>query len=169
MKLQTKPCRRRGYMMEEALVYMGVLFALLGVGYAAVYRCIDRSIALRHNADDIAAALHAGERWRADVRAASAQIKFETNSPGSTLRLATSRGEIAYRFETNCVFRRASSNNWVCLLPNVRWSAMESDPRKNVTAWRWDFELLTYKKDPSNTNNVHPLFTFLAVPQTAAQ
>jgi hypothetical protein len=169
MNLENIPRRQHAYMMMEALVYMSVLFALLGVGYMAVYRCIDRSVALRHNADDITVALNAGERWRADVRAAGAQAKFETNASGSGLHLATARGEIVYRLETNSIFRRAGSNQWVCLLPNVKWSVMESDQRKTVTAWRWDFELLTYKKDTSNTNRIHPLFTFLAVPQRISQ
>ena len=34
------------YMLTEALVYIGVLFVLLGVGYAALYRCIENSVAL---------------------------------------------------------------------------------------------------------------------------
>src|ERR1019366_10279726 len=54
-----------GYLLIEALVYIGVVAALLGVAYAAAYRSIDRSIALRRSADDITSALHAGERWRA--------------------------------------------------------------------------------------------------------
>src|SRR5215813_10617322 len=51
----------RAYMMVEALVYIGVLFLLLGVGYVALYRCIDASTALRRNAADIGKALQTGE------------------------------------------------------------------------------------------------------------
>jgi hypothetical protein len=163
------PSLGAGYMMIEALVYISVLFALLGVGYAAVYRCLDRSVALRRNADDIAAALHAGERWRADVREAGAHVQFQTNTPASSFHLATARGEIIYRFETNSIFRRVGSNQWVRLLPNVKWSTMQPDHRKTVTACQWDFELLPYKKDTSNTNSIHPLFSFLAVPEGASR
>jgi hypothetical protein len=37
---------------------------------------------------------------------------------------------------------------------------MESERRQHVTAWRWEIELPTKK----NTAQVHPLFTFEAVP-----
>jgi hypothetical protein len=151
-------------MIIESLVYISVLFTLLGVGYAAVYRCLDRSVALRRNADDIAAALHVGERWRADVRDAGPHVASQTNNSSSSFRLATARGEIIYRFETNSILRRVGSNQWVRLLPNVKWSTMQSDSRKTVTACQWDFELLPCKKDTSNTNSIHPLFSFLAVP-----
>src|ERR1041384_5004380 len=62
--------RVQGYLMVEALVYIGVVFVVLGVGYAALYRCIDNSAVMRRTANDITKAMHAGERWRADVRAA---------------------------------------------------------------------------------------------------
>jgi hypothetical protein len=165
MKFQFPARSQCAYMLIEALVYIGLLFALLAVGYSAVYRSLDRSLALRRNADDISAALHAGERWRADIRSAVPQIQTTSSGGGSQMQFATSRGQIAYRFETNGIFRRSGSNQWTCLLPNVKWSAMEMDQRKNVTAYRWNFELLPYQKNTSNTNRVHPTFTFLAVPQ----
>ena len=62
-----------GFQLIEALVYIAVVFVVLGAGYEALYRCIDSSITLRRNADDITNALHAGERWRADVRLADRQ------------------------------------------------------------------------------------------------
>ena len=50
---------QRAYMLAEALAYITVLLVLLGVGFAALYRAIDGSIALRRNADDhIAPAIH---------------------------------------------------------------------------------------------------------------
>ena len=74
--------QQHGYLLIEALVYIGVVAALLGVAYAAAYRCIDRSIALRRNANDITSALHAGERWRANVRAATSQVRLESTEAG---------------------------------------------------------------------------------------
>ena len=165
MKLRIPPRSRDAYMIIEALVYIGLLVALLAVGYSAVYRSIDRSLALRRNADDITAALHAGERWRADIRSATVSPQPTASAPGLKLEFTTPRGQIAYRFETNGIFRRSGSNQWVCLLSNVKWSAMKVDRRKTMAAYRWDFELLPYQKNNSNTNRVHPIFTFLAVPQ----
>ena len=74
LHLGDTPPGQRGYLLIEALVYIAVVVTLLGVAYAAMYRCVDRSFALRRNADDITSALHAGERWRADVRAATSRV-----------------------------------------------------------------------------------------------
>src|SRR5258706_15721800 len=56
-----------GIMLIECLVYTVVLLILLGVAYAAFYRCMENSVALRRNAEDITTALQAGERRRAGV------------------------------------------------------------------------------------------------------
>ena len=45
---------------------------------------------------------------------------------------------------------------------------MNRDERKSVTAYRWEFELLPYFKNKSNTNRVHPIFSFGAVPEKAS-
>ena len=156
--------RRAGYMMIECMVYIGVLLVLLAVSYVALYRCIDRSVALKRNASDITTALHAGERWRADIRNVNGAARVDPAT--DTLRLPTPRGEILYRFESNAVLRRIGSNGWIHLLENVKSSSMQPDPRQIVTAWKWELELQHYKKDTSNTNRVRPLFTFVAVPGT---
>lgn len=156
---------QRGYFLMELMIYIGVVGVLLGVGYMAVDRCIDRSAALYRNANDITSALHMGEVWRADIRSAATAVSAESSPSGQVLRLNTSRGEILYRFETNALSRRVGSNSWVCLLPHVKNSSMAEDRRNSVTAWKWELELLPYRKDSSNTNRIVPLFTFLAVPQ----
>jgi hypothetical protein len=151
-----------GYMLIEALVYIGVLLALLGVAYSALYRCIDNSVALRHSSDDIQAALHAGEIWRADVRRATKQPS--SSQSASELVLITDRGPITYRFETNGILRRVGTSQWTCALRNVKWSSMQTDPWKSVSTCRWEFELLPYHRNHSNPNRVHPIFSFAAVP-----
>jgi len=155
---------RRAYLLIEALVYIGVLTALLGVSYAALYRCIDSSIALRRNADEITSALHAGELWRADVRSATAQPRLETTDAGQLLCLDSRRGAVTYRFTTNALFRQLDSGSWVCLLRNVKSSAMIADPRKEVAAWRWELELQPRQSGSVKPGHIVPLFTFLAVP-----
>ena len=152
-------------MIIECLVYGFVLLILLGVGYAAYYRCLENSVRLRRNVDDVANALHAGERWRADVRAASGPIRFESADTGQMLRLTGLHGEVAYQFTTNAVLRRVGNGTWTCLLKQVQSSTMEADPRPNVTAWRWELELRPRSKKPAR---VRPLFTFLAVPERSS-
>jgi len=150
-----------GYLLMEMLVYISVVFIVLGVGYAALYKCMDNSAALRRGAADIAAALSAGERWRADLRGTTATPMLEATSEETVLRLPGPHGEVVYRFATNGVFRSADGGAWSCLLANVRSSEVSAEVRESVTAWRWELEL-----QPRQTKfgNLRPLFTFLAVP-----
>jgi len=159
---------QRAYFLIETLVYIAVLLALLGAGYSAMYRCLDSSIALRRNADDIANALHAGERWRADLRAATSQPRLESTDAGQLLHFDSARGAVAYRFATNAVFRQLGGGAWVRLLPNVKSSTITADPREHVTAWCWELELQPRRSGSVNPSRVRPLFTFLAVPQQAS-
>jgi hypothetical protein len=156
---------QRGYLLIEALVYIGVVAALVGVAYAAAYRSIDRSIALRRSTDDITSALHAGERWRADVRAAGSQVRLENTEAGQLLYLDGPSHAVVYGFATNAVSRRLGIGPWVRLLPNVKSSTMTADQREHVTAWRWELELQTRATGSVKPGRIRPLFTFLAVPE----
>ncbi len=149
-----------GYSLIEMLVYIGVLAVLMGVGYGAVYRCMDTSLALRRNAEEIAGALHIGEIWRADVRAAGRDARMETNSMGQILRLPQPGKTIAYRFSDGTVARQVGNSGWTPLLRNVKSCEFLSEQRP-VPAWRWELELQTRRKTLSH---VPPLFTFIAVP-----
>jgi len=163
-KESRKP-KRGGYLLTEALVYIAVVSVLLGAGYCAMYRCMDSSIALRWNADDISNALHAGERWRADVRSANQGVRLEKLPAEQILHLKGTGGEMAYRFSTNAVFRQVGGGTWVRLLANVKSSTVEADPRQHVTAWRWKLELAPRQKASVKPGRIRPLFTFLAVPE----
>ena len=159
------PCTgQRAYLLVECLIYIAVVSALLGAGYTAMYRCIDSSIALRRNADDITSALHTGERWRADVRAATSQPRVESTDAEQFLYLDGPRGAVVYRFSTNAISRRLGAGPWVRLLPKVKSSTMQPDPRSHVTAWRWELELQTRTQGSVKPGRVRPLFTFIAVP-----
>jgi hypothetical protein len=153
------------YLLIEALVYIAVVLALLGAGYAAMYRCLDSSIALRRNADDITSALHAGERWRADVRSATNGVRLEDMAPGQLLRLQGTNSEVAYLFSTNAISRRLGAGSWVRVLPNVKSSVMQADPREHATAWRWELELQPRTTGSVKPARIRPLFTFIAVPE----
>jgi hypothetical protein len=145
-------------MLIECLVYCSVSFVILGLGFALMYQCIDNAVVLRRNADDIAAALNAGERWRADVRAADSEVRLEDQ----TLYLRGSRGEITYRFSENTVWRRTSKASWTRVLEGVKSSVMQPDTRGQVVAWTWEIELQPRRKGYVRPGHVRPLFTFLA-------
>jgi hypothetical protein len=162
---QASGTSQRGYLLVEALVYIAVLVALLGAGYAAMYRCIDSSLALRRNADDITSALHAGERWRADVRSATSEVRLENTDAGQLLSFERPGGTVVYRFSTNALFRSMGGGSWVRLLPNVKSSTMTADARKYVTVWRWELELATRTQGSVKPGRVRPLFTFIAAPE----
>jgi hypothetical protein len=149
------------YLLIETLVYMAVLFIVLGLGYALMYRSIDNFMILRRNADDIAHALRAGEQWRADVRSA-APGQWETNRFERTLHLALPRAEVAYRFSEDAVFRRVGLAPWVQILSRVKSSSIAFDPRQKVMPCKWELEL----QPRVNSARVRPLFTFIAVPKT---
>jgi hypothetical protein len=154
--------RPRGYLLTEALVYMGLLFVVLGLGYLAIYRYIDHSMVLRRSTEDISRALSVGERWRSDVRSADAKIRLENTDSAQFLYLADSQGDVAYRFSDGAVSRRVGSGPWSIILTDVKSSSMDTDRRQQVTAWRWELELQPRAKASVKAGRVRPLFTFSA-------
>ena len=153
--------RAAGILLMECLVYIAVFAVLLGIGTAAFYFCWDHTKALICATDDIASALHAGERWRADVRAATGKISIETTVAGEVVRIPKTEKEIVYRFESGEVRREFStSKNSQLLLPKVKSSRIEPELRGGVVAWRWELELTPRRKETAL-----PLrFTFEAAP-----
>jgi hypothetical protein len=147
----------RAITLIECLVYIGALAVVLGMGLKAFYRSFENSVALRRNADDIAQTLSVGERWRADVRAATQPPRLDTAD--QTLHLPQSGDTVAYRFTEKKIYRRASTNaDWHVVLSGVQQSEMIRDARTHVVAWRWEVELKT-RRQPAL---VCPLFTFTA-------
>lgn len=160
---------RSAYMLTEVLVYIGLVFVLLGIAYAAMYRAVDNSVALRRNADDIIGALHAGERWRADVRGATSGARWVTLNDSAVLQLESRTNQVEYRFMEDAVYRRTGTGNWSRILQRVKSSSMEPDRRATVVAWRWELELVTPAHGSYRPGRVRPLFTFLAVPPVEAK
>jgi hypothetical protein len=131
---------------------------------ATFYRCWDNFKNLNRNAADIASAMHAGERWREDVRSATAAPQLFETSHDQAMHLPQPSGEVVYAFFDGNVYRRANTNAaWVLVLPKVKTSRMQKEPRTQVTAWRWELELQSKQK----VARVKPLFTFEAVAATA--
>ena len=151
----------RAFTLIECLVYIGLFAVLLGLGTVAFYRCFDNMKGLRRNADDITRAVHAGELWRNDIRAAARAIRV--NEADLTIRIPQRDREVFYRFADAQVFRKTGAEAaWLPLLSKVKGSQMTGDPRAHLTAWRWELELQSARKD----TRLRPLFTFIAVPNT---
>lgn len=152
--------RQAGILLTECLVYVAVFVILLGIGTAAFYFCWDHSKAVIMATDDIASALRAGERWRADVRAATGNISVETTPDGEIVRIPAKEKDIFYRFESGGVRREISGlNNSQLLLPKVKTSQMRVEARNTVNAWRWELELTQRRTE----THLPLLFTFEAV------
>ncbi|MDB6056555.1 MAG: hypothetical protein JWO95_399, partial [Verrucomicrobiales bacterium] len=139
----------------EVLVYIVVLFMVLGAGSALLYRAWSNNIAVRRNADDVVRALSAGELWRADVRTANGPI---VTRDGRELHIPTSRGEILYQFANETISRQAPGQQ-PRNLTRVLSSQMEQDRREKASGWKWEIELQHNRKDLQ----FRPLFTFEAV------
>ncbi len=156
----------RGASLTECLVYVGVLFVVLAVAGAAYARVLDHTRNMRRVAADIARALHAGERWRADLRAAAAPPRLVTTGEVCALHLPGAGGEVVYFFDGSNVLRRAAAGApWQTFLPRVKASAFMADARAHVTAWRWEVEL----QPGRGPARVPPRFSFSAVLGAAAR
>jgi type II secretory pathway pseudopilin PulG len=168
LRFSKRQHRHEAFTLIETLVYMSLLFVVLGLGYTAMYRSMDASAGLRRNASDITHALDAGERWREDVRTATQPLRIERIGDEETLlRIPQANAEVTYRFTSNSVLRQVGSAESSLALEHVNTSTFISDSRQKVTAWKWELELQPYRK---SLTRLHPLFTFLAVPtNTPAQ
>jgi Tfp pilus assembly protein PilE len=145
-----------GYLLLEALVFMALLVVILNLAYAAYWRCADNAKRLQQNADDILAAVQAGERWRDDIRLAQDAVLDPHG-----VNLIQSDGAIEYRFEQQAVWRHSTrTGQTIRLLSKVKTSTMQPEGRRQVRAWRWEVEVQSRKAPPY----LHPLFTFEAVP-----
>jgi Tfp pilus assembly protein PilE len=155
--------RRAGIMLIECISYVAVFLILSAVAMGSFYLCWDHSKALISASDDISAALRAGERWRADVRAASGTITVEATAKGEVVKIPEDEKEITYMFNSNKVERQVGSVSLpVMLLPRVIASEMKPDPRNGVTAWRWELQVAQRRKEM----HTQLLFTFEAAQKT---
>src|SRR6185295_13014230 len=126
MRTAFKSRSARGFTIIECMVYAGVYLLVLGLAFFAFYRCVDNMRNVRRNSDDITRAVHAGEVWRGDVRAATAPIQF--NESEQTLRIKRGDREISYRFTDAQIFRKTGADApWTVLLAKVQHSGMQTD------------------------------------------
>ena len=155
---------RTGYLLLECLVYIVVFAVITGLALATFYLCWDNSKALRLTTDDVATALRAGERWRADIRGATGKITVENTTAGELLRIPYGTNEILYRFTGGEIHRQSASSVFAGpMLTAVKASQMVMDQRGPVGAWRWELELKPHRE----VTHLSLQFTFEAATETA--
>lgn len=158
--------RERGVMLIECMVYISLYLVLLGVAFTVFHACQDSYVGLMRNAGDITQTLRAGERWRADVRSASAPPRFAENDQGPYVIIPQPDGQVAYQLAGGSLWRFAAPDRPAEeVLSGVHGSVMEADARTQVTAYRWSVELQSRHKGA----HIPPRFVFLAVPATSPQ
>lgn len=158
--LSPKPCSPRcGFSLLEMLVYMAVLLVLMTIAFGAYYRTSDTTRQIGRNADDITRALHAGERWRSDVRSAVGALRIDENGGNPIFHVPCRAGDVRYWFREGSFWREADGDpHPLRVLDQVAASRFVAETRAGVVAWRWELELVS----PRRHAVVKPLFTFLA-------
>jgi hypothetical protein len=134
---------------------------VLGLAFAAFYDYWSATDAFGRNAADITRSLHAGEQWRADIRAASGPVEATASNGVQTLRIPTPAGSILYTFSNSELRRNAPPAGDVPILSHIKSSQMQLESRAGLSVCRWELELLPRKHDPK----LRALFTFAAVPR----
>ncbi|HEX3624973.1 MAG TPA: hypothetical protein VH280_06035 [Verrucomicrobiae bacterium] len=148
-----------GSLLIECMVYLAVLVILISIALGAFYTCWNGFGAMISTTDDVRAALHAGERWRADVRSASGTISIESTASGQVVNIPEDGKQIIYSFDSGEMRRQMGLKGLSQLvLPKVKSSEMKSDVRGGVKAWQWELELPERPRGP----HVPMLFTFEA-------
>jgi hypothetical protein len=153
-----------GVGLIDCLVYISLLMILLELAFAAFYRTIHQSTHLNRNTSDLIRALWAGERWREDVRLATAPPRFAGEERRDTLILRHAKADIIYRFTNDVVLRQEFRGPTEELLTGVSSSSFHQDRRRHVTGWRWELELQKQKE----VTRVSPMLTFQAVASAAS-
>lgn len=148
------------FSLIECLVYISVFVLIMFLAMQVFFQTRDSSDRLRRNADDITRVLHAGERWREDVRTATGAPRAVEKDGQHWLAIPRGTNLTVYIHFKDTVWRQEHTNQtWQPALARVKSSHMDADARQHVTAWRWEVEL-QMKDDKKHTQ---PLFTFLAV------
>lgn len=149
----------RGIMLAECLIYIAISAVLVGVAFMLFFRCMDTARNFSRNADDITGALSVGERWRADLRRAT---ETPSASQPDLLDLVIPVGarHVIYLFENGAIWRSESGDaSWSMLLDRVESAEWHSERRVHTTAWHFDLEMKTRKKNAT----VNPLFSFVGI------
>jgi hypothetical protein len=160
MKLNAQRADEQGIVLIDVLVYVAVFGLVLILAAAVFDKGMRETAGLQRNITDIERALKAGERWRADVRAATAPITTNPQLEALVFSIPQADRKVYYEIYPNEVRRFVDANKPEVVLKGVEHSQMVEERRGKVVGWKWELELEHRRKEA----RVRPLFTFLAVP-----
>lgn len=145
---------RRGIVLVDALAYIALLGLVLILASEVFDKGMRESTAFQRNVADIERALKAGERWRADVRAATGAIEVREDR----MIIPQKSGSIIYEMGTNQVMRLAGDDRTEVFLKGIKDTKVIMERRGRATGWRWELELEHRRKEA----RLRPMFTFMA-------
>jgi hypothetical protein len=146
--------RRRGIVLVDALAYIALLGLVLILASEVFDKGMRQSTAFQRNVADIERALKAGERWRADVRAATGAIEVREGR----MVIPQNSGPIVYEMGANQVTRLAGNHRAEIFLKGIKDAHVVMERRGRAIGWRWELELEHRRKEA----RVRPMFTFMA-------
>lgn len=154
---------RRGWTLLEVMIYVVMLSAFAMIGSTVYHRAASQSVELQLQARDIQRVMHAGERWRADVRRAVQPPEWMEHRrlTGKLMRLTMPEGgTVEYFLQEKTLWRHDSEGARERVLTKVQSSQMLAAARGGVQSVRWELALAPFRKH----QQTKPLFTFQAVP-----
>ena len=121
--------RHRAFTLIEVLIYVVMIAAFIVISGSVYQRATRQSLELHLQADTIRRVMHAGERWRVDIRAAARAPEWawvdRNGTEGNVMRLTLSDGaSVEYFMNERTVWRRHNQSEPERLLGTVRASAM---------------------------------------------
>lgn len=162
---QSRPAARgeSGLSLVTVLVYLGVFLIIANMAGMAFYAVLEHVRGVRHETEQVTTALVAGERWRDDIRRATAPAQLLVTNDATLLSIPRGTNEVGYLSQAGQVFRRSRTNEyWQPILGPLSGTEFIEDTRAGVHCWRWEVRFPDRKGRPRA-----PLaFTFQAVPPT---
>ncbi|MCB1128903.1 MAG: hypothetical protein KDM81_20565 [Verrucomicrobiae bacterium] len=150
-----------GITLVATLVYLGAFLLIANMAVMAFFAVLEHVRGVRYETEQVTAALVAGERWRDDIRRATAPVQCVITNNLTLLRIPHGTHEVGYLAQDGEIFRRSRTNEfWQHILGPVSGADFIEGSRGGVRSWRWELRFPDRKARPRA-----PLaFTFQAVP-----
>jgi Tfp pilus assembly protein PilE len=147
----------QGFTLVECLLYFGVLSVIAGLAFCAYFNCQKNTRQLQAFSNQLLRTMHAGERWRAEIRSARG-VPFLLDD--SKFCIPSETGKVIYSLSDGTLWRQIDEkNSKVEVIKGIKTSVMHLDEDAHIHAWRWELELSPSTKQSKNTY----CFTFKAV------
>ena len=151
--------RLHGLSLIECLIYIAVLTVVTGIAFSVFFSVLSHHRSVVRCSDDIVGTVKAGERWRADIRAAIEVPRLEASATEQALHIRQAGGTITYLFLSGRIWRIIDGKTpELPLLEKVKSSVMLADTRATTHAWRWDLQIASARKK----SKITPSFSFIA-------